>query len=93
MDDGDREQRYVAVAPNGQMLLQMKGISGTIIGYLHRHTGEFVTPQTLARMQHAPNEVPLRRSSTGRSDLVTNIAGTGSRPVSTRPPAGTSGAH
>jgi len=60
---------------------------------VHRQTGEFVTPQTVARMQQAQNEVLLQRSSTGRSDLVTNIAGTGSRPVSTRPPAGTSGAH
>jgi len=66
---------------------------GTTIGYVHRQTGEFVTPQTVARMQQAQNEVLLQRSSTGRSDLVTNIAGTGSRPVSTRPPAGTSGAH
>jgi NAD(P)-dependent dehydrogenase (short-subunit alcohol dehydrogenase family) len=47
------------------MLLQMKGVTGTILGYVHRHTGEFLTPQTLERVvqetdakDEAPSEAP-----------------------------------
>jgi 3-oxoacyl-(acyl-carrier-protein) synthase/NAD(P)-dependent dehydrogenase (short-subunit alcohol dehydrogenase family) len=34
--------RFVAVRPDGRMLLQMKDIAGVIIGYVHRGTGAFV---------------------------------------------------
>jgi NAD(P)-dependent dehydrogenase (short-subunit alcohol dehydrogenase family) len=44
---GDRENRCVAAGPDGRMLLQMKGVTGTIIGYVHRESGEFITPQAM----------------------------------------------
>jgi NAD(P)-dependent dehydrogenase (short-subunit alcohol dehydrogenase family)/3-oxoacyl-(acyl-carrier-protein) synthase len=34
--------RFVACRPDGRMLLQMKDVSGVIIGYVHRTTGAFV---------------------------------------------------
>ena len=60
------ESRCVAVAADGRMLLQMKGLSGTIIGYVHRRTGEFITPPAMERLVSAgPSQVasPERASA------------------------------
>lgn len=35
--------RFVATRPDKRMLMQMKDVTGVIIGYVHRHTGAFVT--------------------------------------------------
>jgi hypothetical protein len=39
--DGSRN-RFVAARPDGRMVLQMKDVTGVIIGYVHRTSGAFV---------------------------------------------------
>ncbi len=43
--------RFLAVRPDGQVLLQMKDVRGVVIGYLHRTTGEFVSPQQMEELR------------------------------------------
>jgi hypothetical protein len=42
LDGAGSRNRFVATRPDGLMLLQMKDVSGVIIGYVHRATGAFV---------------------------------------------------
>jgi NAD(P)-dependent dehydrogenase (short-subunit alcohol dehydrogenase family)/3-oxoacyl-(acyl-carrier-protein) synthase len=43
--------RFVAVRPDGRILLQMKDVRGVIIGYVHRTTGDFVSPQQMDELR------------------------------------------
>ncbi|MDF2627089.1 MAG: short chain dehydrogenase family protein [Symbiobacteriaceae bacterium] len=43
--------RFVAVRPDGRILLQMKDVRGVVIGYVHRTTGEFVSPQQMDELR------------------------------------------
>ncbi|MBN9391606.1 MAG: SDR family oxidoreductase [Chloroflexi bacterium] len=43
--------RCVAVRPDGKIILQLKDMTGVIMGYVHRHTGEFVTREKIDEMQ------------------------------------------
>lgn len=45
--------RFVAVRPDGQILLQMKDLDWILMGYLHRQTGAFVSPEEAASMGKA----------------------------------------
>ncbi|MFB8198364.1 cytochrome P450 [Kitasatospora purpeofusca] len=40
--------RFVAVRPDGRILIQMKDLDWTLMGYLDRSTGKFVTPEEVA---------------------------------------------
>ncbi len=42
LEGTDSRNRFVAARADGQMLLQMKDVTGVIIGYVHRGTGAFV---------------------------------------------------
>jgi NAD(P)-dependent dehydrogenase (short-subunit alcohol dehydrogenase family) len=67
------------------MLLQMKGLSGTIIGYVHRRTGEFLTPPAMERLLKATisRAAPVNSTSAGVAP-VTRVRW---RPVPIKPPA------
>jgi hypothetical protein len=41
LDDAQPENRFVAVRPDGTMLMQMKDVRGVVLGYVHAETGEF----------------------------------------------------
>lgn len=45
LDEQRSENRFVAARPDGAIVLQMKDVSGVVIGYVHRVTGEFVARQ------------------------------------------------
>ncbi|WP_052398349.1 SDR family oxidoreductase, partial [Streptomyces sp. NRRL F-5123] len=49
--------RFVAVRPDGRILLQMKDLEWTVMGYLSRTTGRFLTPAEAAQ---APPPHPRR---------------------------------
>jgi NAD(P)-dependent dehydrogenase (short-subunit alcohol dehydrogenase family)/3-oxoacyl-(acyl-carrier-protein) synthase len=42
LEGAGSRNRFVAARPDGRMLLQMKDVTGVIIGYVHRQTGAFV---------------------------------------------------
>ncbi|WP_036257684.1 SDR family oxidoreductase [Methylocapsa aurea] len=42
LEGAGSRNRFVATRPDGRMLIQMKDVSGVIIGYVHRDTGAFV---------------------------------------------------
>lgn len=42
LEGENRRNRFVAARPDGRMLMQMKDVTGVVIGYVHRHTGAFV---------------------------------------------------
>jgi Polyketide synthase dehydratase len=39
--------RFVAVRPDGQVILQLKDVTGTVMGYVHRRTGGFVSREVV----------------------------------------------
>jgi hypothetical protein len=39
--------RFVAARPDGRILLQMKDVRGIVMGYVHRTTGEYVSPNAM----------------------------------------------
>ncbi len=43
LEGAGSRNRFVAVRPDHRMILQMKDVTGVIIGYVHRHTGAFVS--------------------------------------------------
>ncbi|HWI62703.1 MAG TPA: SDR family oxidoreductase [Symbiobacteriaceae bacterium] len=43
--------RFLAVRPDGRVLLQMQDVRGVIIGYCHATTGEFLSPQQMQEVQ------------------------------------------
>lgn len=45
--------RFVAVRPDGKIILQMKDVTGTIVGYVHRNSGEFLSPQQIEELRRA----------------------------------------
>ncbi|MEO8627403.1 MAG: SDR family NAD(P)-dependent oxidoreductase [Betaproteobacteria bacterium] len=73
LGSGDRENRCVAAGPDGRMLLQMKGVTGTILGYVHRHTGEFLTPQALERVVQATTDANIEARSEPASGAVAPV--------------------
>jgi NAD(P)-dependent dehydrogenase (short-subunit alcohol dehydrogenase family)/3-oxoacyl-(acyl-carrier-protein) synthase len=42
LEGAGSRNRFVAARPDGRMVLQMKDVTGIIIGYVHRQTGAFV---------------------------------------------------
>lgn len=46
--------RFVAVRPDGRVLLQMKDLDWTVMGYLERSTGRFRTPDEVTSDEPAP---------------------------------------
>ncbi|MBP0590867.1 SDR family oxidoreductase [Paraburkholderia sp. LEh10] len=53
--------RFVAVRPDGRMLMQMKDVSGVIVGYVHRDSGAYVSKadvDALVAARAMPNRVP-----------------------------------
>lgn len=42
LEGAGSRNRFVAVRPDGRMCLQMKDVTGVVIGYVHRLTGDFV---------------------------------------------------
>ena len=48
--------RFVAVRPDGAMLLQMKDIRGIVMGYVDRDTGEYVLPEAMKRLMEQTAE-------------------------------------
>ena len=49
LEDPGAPNRFVAVRPDEHMVLQMKGIVGIILGYVHYETGEYVAREKLDR--------------------------------------------
>jgi hypothetical protein len=49
LEDPSAPNRFVAVRPDGRMILQMKGVVGIILGYVHRETGEYVAREEVER--------------------------------------------
>jgi hypothetical protein len=43
--------RFVAVRPDGHMIMQMKDVTGVIVGYVHRTTGEFMSAEQIKERQ------------------------------------------
>ncbi|OLL27633.1 beta keto-acyl synthase [Burkholderia sp. SRS-W-2-2016] len=54
--------RFVAVRPDGRMLMQMKDVSGVIIGYVHRDSGAYVSKAEVDA-QVAARALPTRVSA------------------------------
>jgi hypothetical protein len=52
--------RFVAVRPDGRIILQMKDVTGTVIGFVHRETGQFVSRQELIESRQRRALVPLQ---------------------------------
>jgi NAD(P)-dependent dehydrogenase (short-subunit alcohol dehydrogenase family)/3-oxoacyl-(acyl-carrier-protein) synthase len=49
LEDPSAPNRFVAVRPDGRMILQMKGVVGIILGYVHHETGEYVAREEVER--------------------------------------------
>ncbi|MFB6888374.1 cytochrome P450 [Kitasatospora sp. NPDC056327] len=62
-----RGNRFVAVRPDGRILLQMKDLDWTLMGYLDRSTGRFLTPAEVA------GAVPARPSADGAAAPAAEI--------------------
>jgi hypothetical protein len=45
--------RCVAVRPDGGIILQLKDMTGVVMGYVHRTTGEFVSREKIEAIQQA----------------------------------------
>ncbi|NJP43449.1 cytochrome P450 [Actinacidiphila epipremni] len=59
--------RFVAVRPDGRLLLQMKDLDWTVMGYLDRRTGRFLSPEEAA--DSAAGEVAaMGKSETGAAE-------------------------
>jgi hypothetical protein len=59
LEDPSAPNRFVAVRPDGRMILQMKGIVGIILGYVHHETGEYVPREKLERRSLSSTEIPV----------------------------------
>ena len=47
LEDPGAPNRFVAVRPDGRMILQMKGVVGIILGYVHYKTGQYMAREEL----------------------------------------------
>jgi hypothetical protein len=43
--------RFVAARPDGKVILQMKDVTGVVIGYVHRTTGQVITKSQLEQIR------------------------------------------
>ncbi|WP_380285861.1 cytochrome P450 [Kitasatospora purpeofusca] len=96
--DAGSGNRFVAVRPDGRILLQMKDLDWTLMGYLDRGSGTFLTPAEAAERAGAASAAPTDpvTSATERSEVVASMgkaetgAAGGPTPVTTGPrhPAG-----
>jgi hypothetical protein len=59
LEDPTAPNRFVAVRPDGRMILQMKGVVGIILGYVHYQTGEFVAREKLERRTMSSTTIPV----------------------------------
>ncbi|MEV6972026.1 cytochrome P450 [Kitasatospora sp. NPDC093806] len=67
--------RFVAVRPDGRILLQMKDLDWTLMGYLDRRNGKFLTPEEVAA---AASEGPTTSTgSTGGTESTEVVAAMG----------------
>ena len=46
--------RFVAARADGRVILQMKDVRGVVLGYVHRATGEFVSPESVQERRGLP---------------------------------------
>jgi NAD(P)-dependent dehydrogenase (short-subunit alcohol dehydrogenase family)/3-oxoacyl-(acyl-carrier-protein) synthase len=58
LEDPSAPNRFVAVRPDGRMILQMKDVVGIILGYVHHETGEYVAREEVERVSLAASDVP-----------------------------------
>jgi hypothetical protein len=64
LEDRAKGNRFVAARPDGRMIMQMKDVTGVIIGYVHRESGAYLSPEEMNRQLEAAAEVvgvPVRR--------------------------------
>lgn len=59
LEDPSAPNRFVAVRPDGRMVLQMKGIVGIILGYMHQETGEYLPREKLERRDLTSTDLPV----------------------------------
>ncbi len=59
LEDPNAPNRFVAVRPDGRMILQMKGVVGIILGYVHHETGEYVAREKLERRTMSSTTIPV----------------------------------
>jgi NAD(P)-dependent dehydrogenase (short-subunit alcohol dehydrogenase family)/3-oxoacyl-(acyl-carrier-protein) synthase len=50
LEDASKRNRFVAARPDGRMLMQMKDVRGIVIGYVHRDSGAYATPEEMNRV-------------------------------------------
>ncbi|WP_327678445.1 cytochrome P450 [Kitasatospora sp. NBC_00458] len=60
--------RFVAVRPDGRVLLQMKDLAWTLMGYLDRGTGRFLTPEQAAAASTAGTAGAERNERTEQTE-------------------------
>ncbi len=53
LEDVDARNRFVAVRPDGQIIMQMKDVTGIIMGYVNTKTGQFVSKEQMGRIRQA----------------------------------------
>ena len=58
LEDPSAPNRFVAVRPDGRMILQMKGVIGIVLGYVHHETGEYVSRDEAERGSVAEATAP-----------------------------------
>ena len=58
LEDPSAPNRFVAVRPDGRMVLQMKGVVGIILGYVHHETGAYVAREEAERASTADATAP-----------------------------------
>jgi hypothetical protein len=49
--------RCVAVRPDGKIILQLKDMTGVVMGYVHRRTGEFISREKIDEIQRSKTTV------------------------------------
>jgi NAD(P)-dependent dehydrogenase (short-subunit alcohol dehydrogenase family)/3-oxoacyl-(acyl-carrier-protein) synthase len=59
LEDPSAPNRFVSVRPDGRMILQMKGVVGIILGYVHHETGEYMPREKIERRDLTLTDVPV----------------------------------
>ncbi|CAH1201500.1 3-phenylpropionate-dihydrodiol/cinnamic acid-dihydrodiol dehydrogenase [Paenibacillus plantiphilus] len=59
--ESDGSNRFVAVKPDGGILLQMHDVAGTVLGYVHQTTGEFVSLQEMDLLRQTRARLVMTR--------------------------------
>jgi NAD(P)-dependent dehydrogenase (short-subunit alcohol dehydrogenase family) len=85
-DQDSGRNRFVAVRPDGRIVLQMKDVTGTVIGFVHRATGQFVSRQELVEIGQRRAAPPVAADPPPKATAVAvhDAAGTNTRNWSER---------